>query len=256
MPYLTPASLPDTTTCRQLVIPDDTEFIGIVTGALLNLTRPYMFELSGPSSLTPQETADAFKAMFFEYRDIGAICMIGAIIPSFLDLPAPKFLPCNGDTYGTVDYPKLGALMEAAGFSLMSGSFYVPDLSRQVLAQYDPTYEGMLGDPHNWGNLNDYIGEADHVLTEGELPIHDHSIAHTHTTDPHTHTDIPALPNATTIGPGAPQPTAIPGVGTTGIGGGGSTSGSSAGYSGQIGNEDPHNTVQPTFLCRYFVVAN
>lgn len=67
MPYLTPDTAPGNTRCRVLVIPDDKEWLALVTGALSELTHSYNFETFGTA--TPEETAQAFRDMLALYVD-------------------------------------------------------------------------------------------------------------------------------------------------------------------------------------------
>jgi hypothetical protein len=195
--------------------------------------------------------------------------MIGAIVPSIVLLPSPYFLPMDGASHPASDFPELFAMLPG-NFILGESQFFLPNLSRMVLAQYDPGYTPIGGDLHNWSAIYSAIGESDHKLVLNELAVHSHGTSHTHsqpshvhTTDPHSHGYIPAVPNATTIGPGAPQPTAIPGAAATAIGGGGSTSASGADTTSSqsktvttnTGADAVHNTVQQTYLLRYFMVS-
>ena len=77
--WLTPNSVPASTTCRVLFIPDDEAWIAIVTGALNNLVEPFNFEQYG--SLTPQQTADALVDMFDSFCHREGFCrVIGEIV--------------------------------------------------------------------------------------------------------------------------------------------------------------------------------
>lgn len=67
MPYLTPDTAPGTTKCRVLIIPDDKEWLALVTGALSELTHAYNFEEFGTA--TPEETAQTFRDMLALYVD-------------------------------------------------------------------------------------------------------------------------------------------------------------------------------------------
>jgi microcystin-dependent protein len=88
--------------------------------------------------------------------------------------------------------------------------------------------------------LGDTGGEETHTLITSETP------AHSHTDTGHSHSEIVAAPNVTTIGVGAPEPTAIPGVGVTGIGSASLTS---------TGGNGAHNNLQPFIALNYFIVA-
>lgn len=49
MPYLTPETVPDTLTCRALLIPDSAEWLAIFSGAITELTKRYNWEQQGVS---------------------------------------------------------------------------------------------------------------------------------------------------------------------------------------------------------------
>lgn len=78
MPYLTPDSAPAATVCRTLVIPDDVNWISIVNGALSELIHAYRFEQFGTA--TPDEVADVFRTMFYDY--LVSACMNGQLLIS------------------------------------------------------------------------------------------------------------------------------------------------------------------------------
>lgn len=64
--WLTPSDPdPAGTLCRVLFIPDDEEWLAIVSGALLELTRSYNYEQFGAT--TPNQIADRLNEMFQEY---------------------------------------------------------------------------------------------------------------------------------------------------------------------------------------------
>jgi len=249
-------------------MPDSHAWRSVFTGALYELTKVYNWEQVDPGDLTPAQCAALAQDIFFEYLASEG-CMIGSIVASLCELPPPHFLPLIGGTYNQADYPRLYDML-ADQWSLMAGTFTLPDLRRQTLVQLDEDYPGVTGGLHNFDGLYTFIGAADHVLTVPELAKHNHGMAHTHghpvhahTTDPHTHVEGVALPNATTIGPGAPQPTALPGAGVTGVGGGGSTSAVSAGttnsqsktVTADTGADTGHNNTQESFVTRFYIVA-
>lgn len=63
--YLTPDALPGTTQCRVLLMPDDEQWVAIVTGALQDLCYPENWQQFG--TLTPQQCADRMQQMVDEY---------------------------------------------------------------------------------------------------------------------------------------------------------------------------------------------
>lgn len=65
MPYITPPTVPSTRFCRWLSIPDDPHWLGIVSGALLELTYPYNWQQT--DGITPTLAADTALAMVNEF---------------------------------------------------------------------------------------------------------------------------------------------------------------------------------------------
>jgi microcystin-dependent protein len=136
------------------------------------------------------------------------IDMIGLIFPFAGDasLIPDGTLLCDGASYLRTSYPDLFAVIGVTWGSVDGSHFNVPDLRGRV----------PLGVGHGSGLspyvLADTVGEETHTLVSGEMP------SHTHTDTGHTHTESAALPNVTTIGAGAPQPTAVPSPGVTGLG--------------------------------------
>lgn len=84
MPYLTPNSAPGDTICRTVVIPADVNWIAIVNGALSELIYANRFEQFGTA--TPDEVADVFRTMFYDY--LVSECMNGQILVSPEDTAA------------------------------------------------------------------------------------------------------------------------------------------------------------------------
>lgn len=91
MPYLTPDTAPGNTRCRVLIIPDDKEWLALVTGALSELTHAYNFEEFGTA--TPEETAQAFRDMLALYVDCEPT------MPDFIRLTDTKTTGNNGGTF-------------------------------------------------------------------------------------------------------------------------------------------------------------
>jgi microcystin-dependent protein len=144
-----------------------------------------------------------------------------------------QFLQADGSDLSVVSYPDLYAIVG----NLYGGDgthFFLPDLRSMVVigAGQQSGYSNRI--------LGAIIGEEDHTLNTTEMPVHSHADAG------HTHGYIPALPNATTIGPGAPQPTAVPGVAITDIG-----------FSNiqNSGGGGPHNNMQPSSALVAYIQA-
>lgn len=218
--------------CRRVFIPNDLGLIMAVNGALLTLTKPYNWEQIATTAETPEQAAALMSAMYDDYTE-SSVCMLGMIIPYATSSAPNGTLPCDGSTFLRVDYPQLYDALDAV-FITDADSFITPDLrGRAVIGAGQGS--GLTDRP-----VGDVGGEETHILTVGELA------SHTHTNTPHTHTESTALPNLTTIGPGAPEPTAIPGAGVTGA---------SGVAIDNTGSDEAHNNMQPFFALNYCMVA-
>lgn len=234
MGYLTPNSIPADTLCRVLLIPNNEEFLANVTGALQVLLNPDSWTPYG--TLTPQQSADALVSMFDQFCfGQGACHVVGEILCYAVSIsPDPNWLSCDGRSLLRSAYPDLFTVIGSLYGSADSSHFNIPDLRGRVIVS------NGLGFGLTDRFPGDDFGEEDHLLITAELA------SHSHTDSGHSHSYAPALPNATTIGPGAPQPTAIPGIGTTGSGSANITN---------AGGDTPHNNIQPSLCMCYFIVA-
>jgi len=133
-------------------------------------------------------------------------------------------------------------------------TFVVPDLrSRFVIGMNDSSHGTNTGarPTHTWQAAG---GSEVHTITVPELPAHTHTDAgHTHTDAGHVHGYIPALPNATTIGAGVPQPTAIPGAASTAPGFANISSGNA--NIQNTGGDTPMSILNPYMSFAYVIVA-
>lgn len=81
--YLTPDAPPEGRFCRQLQIPDDPVWVGLVDGALSTLAEAGSWRESG--ALTPEETADAMLDMLEESWALTGCAAGGEIQTPFWD---------------------------------------------------------------------------------------------------------------------------------------------------------------------------
>lgn len=240
MPYLTPETLPSGTICRTVLIPDDIEWITIVNGALSRLIHASNFEQFG--SITPEETAERFQQMFFEFRDsecqpvtpIGAIMMFGSTSPP------DGWLNCDGALISRATYADLFAII-GTSYDVGDGTttFGVPDFTNR-----SPMGLGGAIVP----GLADYAGEATTLLLSTQLPAHTHPI-----TDPgHTHPPLSPSSQFWGVGTGtgampggsASRAAATTGSATTGIT-----------VNNNTGGGNPHPNVHPVVGAQFIIYA-
>lgn len=231
--WLTPNTAPSDFICRRLLIPNQEDFLAIVSGCLLALTRDYNFEAFGTS--TPQETAEAFRIMFDEFSLDGNCRMIGEIIPyAGTTSPDARWLICDGASLLRADYPDLFAIVGSTYGSVDGSHFNLPDLAGRV-----PMGAGT-GSGLTARSVGDAVGEETHVLTVAE------QATHSHLDSGHTHADGNATPTLIAIGAGVPAASAVPSIGVTGSGNANLDS---------SGSDNPHNNVQPSLVITYLIVA-
>jgi len=223
MPFLTPSETPAATVCRRLFIPDSPEWLALVNGALVELTRAANWETFG--AVTPEEAAAAAQQMLLEYLESG--CMIGAVLPYVTDTPPAGCLPCDGSPHQRVDYPRLYAALPAA-LIVDADTFRTPDLRDRFIYGAGTLAPLAVG------------GAAEIALTVDQLP------AHSHTTQPHTHTETAAVTALINGGLEAPASAAVPIMGTTGA---------ASVVVDTTGGGQPHDNMPPYLALRYCVVA-
>ena len=131
----------------------------------------------------------------------------GVIVPFAGGILPSGWLPCDGRSLLRADYANLFAAIGTVWGAADGTHFNIPDLRGQTLVG-----QGTNPNTGTTFNLGTYGGEEKHAQTVSELATHSHSDLG------HTHAVSAAGPNATTIGPGAPQPTAVPVPTVTGVG--------------------------------------
>jgi len=136
----------------------------MVNGALSELLRPENFEQFG--SVTPEEVADRFETMFFEFRDSECNVSIppGATMIWHTNAPPTRWLLCTGGAVLKSEYPELYAVI-GDKYGSTETQFGLPDM--QSVSPF-----GAGGDV----GLDDYNGALTHTLTTNEIPAHNHTI--------------------------------------------------------------------------------
>lgn len=197
MPYLTgDTPEPNKWYCRVTRIPHSLGFLQAVGGALAELTHPWNWEKFG--TMTPDESAEAATNLYLEWAN-SDVCMIGTITAYVTITPPGNCLPCNGSTYLRTDYPVLYERL-AAAYIVDADHFRTPDLRDKFVIGASVDHP-----------LASTGGALEHTLTEAQMP------AHTHTSPPHAHSEVAAVPTIINGGIEAPASAATPTGATTGL---------------------------------------
>lgn len=180
MPYLTGNTIPVTSRCKVIRIPDDLAFLDALNGALLELTYAYNFEADG--AITPEQMADAFAIAYDDYTT--EACMeipIGSTMMWWTATPPAKWLICDNTAYSAVDYPELFAVL---GFSFGGGGsvFNLPNM--RSLSPMG--VGGFINLGQIKGGVNQSISQAN--LPALSFPVSDPGHFHTLTDPGHVHT--------------------------------------------------------------------
>lgn len=234
MGYLTPNTIPTTTSCRILFVPDSLEFNAIVTGAIEQLTFAESWVTDGAT--TPQQCADLMLTMWnlWCFR-IGTCRMIGEIIQWAGTIsPDPNWLECDGSSLLRSDYPDLFIVIGTTYGAIDAAHFNLPDNRGRTLVS-SGTGSGLTARA-----VGQSFGEETHTLTTAE------EASHSHVDSGHVHSEGNAIPTTILVGAGAPLPSAIPSVGVTGTGNASLSS---------SGGDGAHNNMQPSLVMMTLIVA-
>jgi microcystin-dependent protein len=164
-------------------------------------------------TMTPEEAAEYIKKILDSRKEFNMLGTIQAVIRDSLH---SSMLICDGSSYNKSDYPQLWDVWPASMKDV--STLTLPDLRNLFLLGASLDY-----------SLGDTGGEAEHTLTEGEMPSHSHSY------------QLPTF-NIDVESVGVPDPT---GVGQPAF----PTSTSSTGGS------QPHNNLPPYYAVVYAVIA-
>lgn len=216
--FLTPDAPPASYVCRTIRIPADVAWLGLVNGALHELTSVENWEQFG--ELSPDETAAAFINIIEEYH-VSSYCRLGEIFATArADVP-DKALACDGSQHARADYPDLYDLLDAA--FIVDGDYFVtPDLMGRA-----PVGAGA-GSGLTSRTAGDTGGAETHQLSTAEMPSHQHPI-------------IPGFISGFVLSlGGAPSPAMVP---------------SALVYTAGSGNDVPHNNMQPFSVVTFCIWA-
>lgn len=215
----------------RFYIPDNQWLFNAFYGEVLDAVTSIVWEQEGPT--TPEQAAqamtDIWASIMPDFIQIGLILPFGGATS-----PSDSLLLCDGRSLLIADYPELFGVI---GYTYSAGTgdtFNIPDLRGRAIIGAG-TGAGLS--PRSLGQS---LGEETHVLTTDESP------AHSHTTIPHSHTEVTAAGAIINGGLEAPAAAAIPSVGVTG------SSGVTVDSSGGGG---AHNNIQPVTVCNYLIVA-
>jgi len=200
----------------------------IIVYACSNFYNDRRLWFDGENEVTDGQWDDVSKAIgLLEYELMKPL--VGAILPHVMgSISGLNMLPCDGAVYLRADYPLLYDAIDPA-YILDAVSFFVPNLQDRF-----PLGAGSIFP------VNDMGGERNHLLTVDEMPLH------SHTNDPHAHTEITALPSLADFGTGAPVPSATPSASLTSF--------ESISIHNTGGNE-PHNNMPPYLAVKWAIVA-
>jgi len=173
--WLTPDSLPSGTRCITLNVPDDDDFWAMLKGAIVPLFDSSQFEEYG--TLTPEQCAQWW--VDWDAANDWSECPVSGLIIGEIRLLTANpnvnsWFPCDGASLAPGLYPELFA---AIGYTYGQGieeSFKLPDLRGRVVVATGS------GSGLTTRAVNDQGGEETHVLTDAEMPSHDHTIGHNH----------------------------------------------------------------------------
>lgn len=216
--------------CRAVRIPNDENIIAAVNAALLSLTRAHNWREFG--TVDVDATLPLMQVLFYEYLD-SSVCMIGAIFPYVTAQPPAHALPCDGSQHQRLEYPRLYDALDSQ-YIVDADHFVTPDLRGRTVI-------GAGTGPSLTSRTPGEVGGTEtHTLTVDEMP------GHSHTSSPHSHTEIIAVATLINGGVEAPASAATPSAGTTGA---------TAVTIDSTGGGEEHNNMPPFVALTYCMVA-
>lgn len=182
--------MPERDFCRPLHLPASIEILAAIGDVLAYLSRPENW-----TGETAAEAACAVAGMLQKYYEG---CMIGMMFPHARAEIPYGCLPCDGSEYDRADYPELYDALHPS-LHLPGDRFKTPDLRGLFVLGSSATHAVLS------------TGGAESVgLTAAQ------NGPHTHTTQPHSHTEVAAVATIINGGLEAPAAAATPSPATTG----------------------------------------
>lgn len=179
--WVTPDDAPGAIACRPVYIPSGIAGMAALLGAMAMLADVWNWEQEGAQ--TPEIMAAAWESALLVTTEhledsCGMAHNVGEIF-AYAGVTLPDgSLPCTGILVNKTQFAGLYAIIGDTWGTGDEFNFRLPDLRSRVLIGWADS--GGL----THYNLADTGGEETHLLTEAELPSHDHTIAHTHTITP------------------------------------------------------------------------
>lgn len=180
------------------------------------------------------------------------------VISQFAGTTAPTgYLLCSGQSLSKTTYPSLHSVIGYT-YGGSGDTFYLPNLKGRVPV-------GLDSSQTEFNSLNKPGGSKVHQLSEDELPVHSHTMAHTHTfsgttstNGNHSHNTYATWPtaggsNSNTGAPGDPRGNPTEDAGNHNHTFSGTTSASSAANTGNAGSNVAHNNLQPYIVLNYII---
>lgn len=163
----------------------------------------------------------------------GGALATGAIMAYAGSTVPDGWLLCDGSAVSRTDHADLFDIIGTTyGVGDGSTTFNVPDLQGRTIVGVGS------GSGLSARALGDTFGAETHTLTTAEIP------SHTHVDTGHAHTEVTATAFAGFTGGPPPVPSAIPGVGVTGLASATLTN---------TGGDGAHNIIQPSAALNYII---
>ena len=190
--------------------------------------KAYLGSYSGTEAVQPTSWS-LYKWSLM--KESGDTLPIGALVPTLTEAVPDGYLSCNGQEVSQASYPELYSICGTIFGEAGAGKFKLPDLRGRVVAGYDPSQP-------EFSVIGKLFGAKTHKLTLAEMPSHRPRIRGT----PHDGVNVywDSGENSTRFGL---KYQTIQGYTTK------------QGTFERLGNDEPHNNLQPTFSAHWCVKA-